>query len=187
MSLKVTPTLLPEVLLLEPQVFGDDRGFFYESFNYTDFSDATGLTVQFVQDNHSRSSNGVLRGLHYQIEHAQGKLIRVVEGVIYDVAVDIRRGSPNFGAWVGVELSDVNKRQLWVPPNFAHGFLVVSKHAQVLYKTTDYYYPEHERSIYWNDKELGISWPKTKSEPDLSLKDQNGTSFLSADLPSIIL
>ena len=187
MSIKVTPTILPEVLLLEPQVFGDDRGFFFESFNCSVFSEATGLNVEFVQDNHSRSSNGVLRGLHYQIEHPQGKLVRVVEGVIYDVAVDIRRGSPNFGVWVGVELSEMNKKQLWVPPNFSHGFLVLSKNAQVLYKTTDYYHPEYERSIYWNDEELGINWPKTNSVPSLSYKDQNGTSFLSAELPSYSL
>ena len=187
MNFKVTATRLPEVLLLEPQVFGDDRGFFFESFNNAVFSDATGLNVVFVQDNHSRSSNGVLRGLHYQIENAQGKLIRVVEGEIYDVAVDIRRGSPNFGAWVGVELSSLNKRQLWVPPDFAHGFLVVSKHAQVIYKATDYYYPEHERSIYWNDAELGISWPKINAEPKLSSKDQNAAPFLLADLPSFTL
>ena len=184
MDFKVTATILPEVLILEPTVFGDDRGFFFESFNASKFSASIGLNVDFVQDNHSRSSNGVLRGLHYQIERAQGKLVRVVEGVVFDVAVDIRRGSPNFGKWIGVELSAVNKKQLWVPPNFAHGFLVVSKNAQVLYKTTDYYHPQYERSICWDDEFLGIQWPELLGGPRLSRKDEEGISFSSADLPS---
>ena len=152
MPFVTTPTALPEVLILEPKVFGDDRGFFFESFNQRDFQLVRGVNTPFVQDNHSRSSKGVLRGLHYQIRQPQGKLVRVARGEVFDVAVDLRRSSPNFGKWVGVVLSDENKRQLWVPPSFAHGFVVTSDIAEVLYKTTDYWYPEHERSLLWNAK-----------------------------------
>jgi dTDP-4-dehydrorhamnose 3,5-epimerase len=177
--MRVIPTAIPDVLIIEPKVFGDARGFFFESFNQRAFNEATGLNVQFVQDNHSRSSRGVLRGLHYQIEHAQGKLVRVVQGAVFDVAADIRKSSPTFGKWVGVELSAENYRQLWVPAGFAHGFLVLSESADFLYKTTDYYYPEHERAIVWNDSELKINWPCSTS-PILSLKDLNAQPFLDA-------
>jgi dTDP-4-dehydrorhamnose 3,5-epimerase len=170
------------VLVLEPRVFGDARGFFFESFNAKDFEAATGVKASFVQDNHSSSARGVLRGLHYQVEHPQGKLLRVARGEIFDVAVDIRRGSPNFGRWAGVPLSAENKRQLWVPPGFAHGFLVTSESAEVLYKTTDYWYPQHERSIAWNDEELGIEWPITGT-PVLSAKDAAGVKLEDAQLP----
>jgi len=156
MPYTVTPTALPEVLILEPKVFGDARGFFFESFNQRDFAQATGLDVQFVQDNHSRSVKGVLRGLHYQIQHPQGKLVRVTQGEVFDVVVDLRRNSPNFGKWDGVLLSADNKRQLWVPPGFAHGFVVTSDTAEFLYKTTDYWYPEFERSLLWNDPAVGV-------------------------------
>ena len=166
----VTPIALPEVLLLEPKVFGDARGFFFESFNQRDFVQATGLDVQFVQDNHSRSVKGVLRGLHYQIQHPQGKLVRVTQGEVFDVAVDLRRSSPNFGKWVGVVLSADNHRQLWVPPGFAHGFVVTSDTAEFLYKTTDYWYPEHERSLLWNDATVGVQWPLSAA-PQLAAKD----------------
>ena len=170
MPYTVTPTAIPEVLILEPKVFGDARGFFFESFNARDFAQATGLTVEFVQDNHSKSAQGVLRGLHYQIEHAQGKLVRVVQGEVFDVAVDLRQSSPTFGQWVGERLSADNKRQLWVPPGFAHGFVVLSESAEFLYKTTDYWYPEHERSLLWNDPALGIDWP-IDGPPLLAAKD----------------
>ncbi|MCD5995998.1 dTDP-4-dehydrorhamnose 3,5-epimerase [Pseudomonas sp. CDFA 602] len=179
--MKVTATTLPEVLILEPKVFGDERGFFYESFNARVFSEATGLTKEFVQDNHSRSQKGVLRGLHYQIEHAQGKLVRVTAGKVLDIAVDIRRSSPTFGQWVGVELSAENARQLWVPEGFAHGFVVLSDHAEFLYKTTDYYTPSAERCIAWNDPELAIDW-QLEGAPQLSAKDQQGKSLKDADL-----
>jgi dTDP-4-dehydrorhamnose 3,5-epimerase len=182
MPFTATPTRLPEVLVLEPRVFGDARGFFFESFNAKDFEAATGVKASFVQDNHSSSARGVLRGLHYQVEHPQGKLLRVARGEIFDVAVDIRRGSPNFGRWAGVPLSAENKRQLWVPPGFAHGFLVTSESAEVLYKTTDYWYPQHERSIAWNDEELGIEWPITGT-PVLSAKDAAGVRLEDAQLP----
>ena len=172
--MKVTVTSLPEVLIIEPKVFGDQRGFFFESFNQKAFNDATGLDAKFVQDNHSRSTKGVLRGLHYQIQQPQGKLVRVVRGAVFDVAVDIRKSSPNFGAWVGVELSEENHRQLWVPPGFAHGFLVTSDTADFLYKTTDYYAPEFERCVAWNDPEIGVEWPLAGIEPQLSVKDQAG-------------
>ena len=172
--MKVTATSLPEVLIIEPKVFGDQRGFFFESFNQKAFNDATGLDAKFVQDNHSRSTKGVLRGLHYQIQQPQGKLVRVVRGAVFDVAVDIRKSSPNFGAWVGVELSEENHRQLWVPPGFAHGFLVTSDTADFLYKTTDYYAPEFERCVAWNDPEIGVEWPLAGIEPQLSVKDQAG-------------
>lgn len=170
MPYTVTATALSDVLVLTPKVFGDERGFFFESFNQRDFAEATGLTVDFVQDNHSRSLRGVLRGLHYQIQHAQGKLVRVVHGEVFDVAVDLRRSSPDFGKSVGVMLSADNKRQMWIPPGFAHGFLVVSDAAEFLYKTTDYWYPEHECSLRWNDPALAIDWPTT-DEPLLSTKD----------------
>ena len=170
MPYTVTPTALPEVLSLEPKVFGDARGFFFESFNQRDFAQATGLDVQFVQDNHSRSVNGVLRGLHYQIQHPQGKLVRVTQGEVFDVAVDLRRSSPRFGQWVGVVLSADNHRQMWVPPGFAHGFVVTSDTAEFLYKTTDYWYPEYERSLLWNDPTVGVQWPLTAA-PQLAAKD----------------
>ena len=179
--MKVTPTAIAEVLILEPKVFGDARGFFYESFNQQAFNQATGLALNFVQDNHSRSAKGVLRGLHYQIRQPQGKLVRVVRGAVFDVAVDIRKPSPTFGKWVGVELSEDNHRQLWVPPGFAHGFLVLSESADFLYKTTDYYAPEYERCIAWNDPEVGIDWP-TETEPSLSGKDQLGTALAQAEV-----
>lgn len=156
MPYTVTPTTLPEVLILEPNVFGDDRGFFFESFNQRDFEQATGLGVQFVQDNHSKSSKGGLRGLHYQIQHPQGKLVRVTQGAVFDVAVDLRRSSPQIGQWVGVELSADNKRQLWIPPGFAHGFLMTSEPTEFLYKTSDYWCPEHERNLLWCDPTVGV-------------------------------
>ena len=157
--MRATPLAIPDVLLIEPKVFGDARGFFFESFNQKAFNEATDTNYQFVQDNHSRSSRGVLRGLHYQIQQPQGKLVRVARGAVFDVAVDIRRSSPTFGQWVGVELTEDNQHQLWVPPGFAHGFVVLSESADFLYKTTDYYAPQHERSIAWNDPSIGISWP----------------------------
>ena len=173
MPYTVISTELPEVLVLEPKVFGDARGFFYESFNERDFAQATGLSAQFVQDNHSLSARGVLRGMHYQIEHAQGKLVRVVRGEVFDVAVDMRRSSSTFGRWSGVRLSSENNRQIWVPPGFAHGFLVLSEAAEFLYKTTDYWYPEHERSVGWNDPAVGIQWPLPEGiqTPLLAAKD----------------
>ena len=171
--MKVTLTVIPDVLIIEPKVFGDARGFFYESFNQKAFNEATGTDYQFVQDNHSRSAKGVLRGLHYQIQQPQGKLVRVVRGSVFDVAVDIRKSSLTFGQWVGVELSEENHRQLWVPPGFAHGFLVISEAADFLYKTTDYYAPAHERCIAWNDPAIGIEWP-CAGTPSLSGKDQMG-------------
>jgi len=181
MPFTVTPTAIPDVLVLEPKVFGDLRGFFFESFNARDFAQATGIDVQFVQDNHSKSARGVLRGLHYQIHHAQGKLVRVVEGKVFDVAVDLRKSSPTFGRWVGVELSANNYRQLWVPPGFAHGFVVLSESAEFLYKTTDYWYPEHERSLLWNDPAIGIDWP-VDFEPQLAAKDQAGKLLAQAEI-----
>ncbi|TPQ39597.1 dTDP-4-dehydrorhamnose 3,5-epimerase [Cupriavidus pinatubonensis] len=173
MKLTVTPTKLPGVLILEPKVFGDDRGFFLESFNANDFEAATGLRREFVQDNHSRSVKNVLRGLHYQIQHPQGKLVRVVSGEVFDVAVDLRRSSPTFGQWVGVRLSADNKKQLWIPEGFAHGFVVLSEAAEFLYKTTDYWYPEYERCLLWSDPDLNIEWPITEP-PALASKDVNG-------------
>ncbi|MBC5764761.1 dTDP-4-dehydrorhamnose 3,5-epimerase [Ramlibacter albus] len=182
--MKATRTALPEVMLLEPKVFGDARGFFFESFNQRVFEEATGVKADFVQDNHSRSARGVLRGLHYQLQQAQGKLVRVVEGAVYDVAVDIRRSSPNFGKWVGEVLSAENQRQLWVPEGFAHGFLVLSETAQFLYKTTDYYAPAHERCIVWNDPQLAIDWfaHGFTGEPSLSAKDQQGKPLAQAEV-----
>lgn len=179
--MKVTKTVIDDVLIIEPKVFGDERGFFYESFNQKAWEENTGLSTQFVQDNHSRSVKGVLRGLHYQIQQPQGKLVRVVLGEVYDVAVDIRKSSPTFGKWVGVHLNAENKKQLWVPEGFAHGFLVLSDVAEFLYRTTDFYAPEHERCIIWNDSELGIDWPEGV-EPQLSQKDAVGTPFGKADL-----
>jgi len=179
MPYTVTPTALPEVLILEPKVFGDARGFFFESFNQRDFAQTTRLDVQFVQDNHSRSGKGVLRGLHYQIQHPQGKLVRVTQGEVFDVAVDLRRSSPNFGKWVGVVLSADNHRQLWVPPGFAHGFVVTSDTAEFLYKTTDYWFPEFERSLLWNDPAVGVRWPLT-AEPQLAAKDAAAKTLAEA-------
>ncbi|QHF01186.1 dTDP-4-dehydrorhamnose 3,5-epimerase [Pseudomonas asturiensis] len=179
--MNVIATKLPEVLILEPRVFGDERGFFFESFNARAFSEATGLDRQFVQDNHSRSQKGVLRGLHYQIEHVQGKLVRVTAGEVLDIAVDIRRSSPTFGQWVGVRLSAENARQLWVPEGFAHGFVVLSESAEFLYKTTDYYTPSAERCIRWDDPDLAIDW-ELDGAPQLSAKDQQGKSLNEAEL-----
>jgi dTDP-4-dehydrorhamnose 3,5-epimerase len=177
--MKVTPTAIPELLLIEPRVFGDARGFFFESFNQRAFQEASGLNLEFVQDNHSRSSQGVLRGLHYQIQQPQGKLVRVVRGRVFDVAVDLRRSAATFGRWVGMELSEENHRQLWIPPGFAHGFMVLSESADFLYKTTDYYAPEHERCVAWDDPKLGIEWPDSVT-PRLSAKDATGLPFLQA-------
>ena len=171
--MKVTATRLPEVLVLEPEVFGDERGFFFESYNRRAFNQAAGSEVEFVQDNHSRSARGVLRGLHYQIPpRAQGKLVRVTAGCVFDVAVDVRRSSPRFGQWVGIELSADNHRQLWIPPGFAHGFVVLSDAADFLYKATNYYSPEAERAVTWNDPTIGIEWPDLGLEPALSTKDR---------------
>ena len=181
MPYTVTPTAIPDVLILEPKVFGDSRGFFFESFNAQDFAQATGLKVDFVQDNHSRSAKGVLRGLHYQLQQAQGKLVRVVRGAVFDVAVDIRKSSPTFGQWVGCELTEDNHRQMWVPPGFAHGFVVLSESADFLYKTTDYYAPAYERCIAWNDPAIGISWPAGLT-PQLSAKDQAGLPLAQAEV-----
>jgi len=172
--MKVIETAIPGLLILEPKVFGDARGFFMESYNAKAFQDATGLDVNFVQDNHSRSGKGVLRGLHYQIEQAQGKLVRVTRGSVFDVAVDLRKSSPTFGQWAGVELSEENSRQLWIPPGFAHGFLVTSDSADFLYKTTDYYAPQFERSLAWNDPTVGVEWPLAGTAPLLSAKDVAG-------------
>jgi len=182
----VIPTALAGVLVLEPRVFGDARGFFMESYNRRSFAQATGLDIDFVQDNHSRSRKGVLRGLHYQLRQPQGKLVRVTHGAVFDVAVDIRRGSSTFGRWVGIELSADNHRQLWVPPGLAHGFVVLSDSADFLYKTTDFYAPEHERSIAWNDPAIGIDWPLAAhgiTTPLLSAKDQAAQPLFQAELP----
>ena len=178
--MNVIETDLPDVLILEPRVFGDVRGFFMESYNRQRFAEL-GLATEFVQDNHSRSAHGVLRGLHYQIRQPQGKLVRVVRGAVYDVAVDLRRGSPAFGRWAGVELTEENKRMLWIPPGFAHGFLVLSDFADFLYKTTDFYAPEHERCLLWNDPALGITWPLS-GDPILSVKDRAGKSLSEAEV-----
>jgi dTDP-4-dehydrorhamnose 3,5-epimerase len=183
--MKVTRTAIPEVMVLEPKVFGDARGFFMESYNERVFQELTGLDVRFVQDNHSRSAKGVLRGLHYQLQQPQGKLVHVARGRIFDVAVDIRRGSPTLGRWVGTELSEDNHRQLWVPQGFAHGFLVLSESADLLYKTTDFYAPQHERCLAWNDPALGIEWPLAQigvAQPLLSAKDQSGALLSAAEL-----
>lgn len=175
------PTAIPEVIVLEPKIFGDDRGFFFESFNAKAFAEATGLKRDFVQDNHSKSAKHVLRGLHYQIQQPQGKLVRVLQGEVFDVAVDLRKSSKKFGQWVGVHLSAENKKQLWVPEGFAHGFVVLSETAEFLYKTTDYYAPEYERSLLWNDPTLAIPWP-IEIEPILAAKDVNGKQLSEADL-----
>jgi dTDP-4-dehydrorhamnose 3,5-epimerase len=177
--MRCTPTAIPDALILEPKVFGDDRGFFYESYNQQAIQAATGLDVTFVQDNHSKSARNVLRGLHYQVEQPQGKLVRVVQGEVFDVAVDIRKGSKTFGLWVGQILSAENKKQLWVPPGLAHGFVVLSETAEFLYKTTDYYAPAHERCIAWNDPDLAINW-QMQGEPLLSAKDAAGAAFRDA-------
>ncbi len=179
--MKITPAAIPDVLIIEPKVFGDQRGFFFESFNQQAFNQATGLSVNFVQDNHSRSAQGVLRGLHYQISQPQGKLVRVVSGEVLDVAVDIRQSSPTFGQWVSVLLTAENHRQVWVPPGFAHGFVVLSATADFLYKTTDYYAPQFERCILWNDPAMGIDW-QLKTEPQLSAKDISGQPLAQAPL-----
>lgn len=178
--MKVIPTAIPDVLIIEPKVFGDERGFFFESFNRRQFAELIGRDVDFVQDNHSRSAKNVLRGLHYQIQQPQGKLVRVVQGTVFDVAVDIRRSSPTFGQHVAVELSAENKRLLWVPEGFAHGFVVLSDTAEFLYKTTDYWAPEFERSIAWNDPAIGIQWP-IQGEPSLSVKDQQAKALAEAE------
>lgn len=178
--MKVTPTAIPEVLLLDPQVFGDDRGFFFESYNARKFEQLTGISANFVQDNHSKSARNVLRGLHYQIRQPQGKLVRVTAGSIFDVVVDLRKSSPFFGRWVGAELSAENRRQMWVPPGFAHGFVVTSDSAECLYKTTDYWAPEHERALLWNDPALAIDWPLT-GQPMLSGKDSQGVLLADAE------
>ena len=179
--MQVVQTAIPDLLILEPKVFGDDRGFFFESFNQQTFQNLTGIKANFVQDNHSNSAANVLRGLHYQIEQAQGKLVRVTAGEVFDVAVDIRRQSATFGKWVGVHLSAENKRQLWVPPGFAHGFVVLKDNTEVLYKTTDYYAPQHERCIRWDDPAIAIEWPIAQA-PILSGKDQLGVALLDAEV-----
>ena len=179
--MKVTPTAIPDVLLIEPKVFGDPRGFFMERYNRREFARATGIDVDFVQDNHSRSARNVLRGLHYQIRQPQGKLVRVAAGEVYDVAVDLRRSSPTFGRWAGFTLSAESKRMAWIPPGFAHGFLVLSEMADFLYKTTDYYAPEHARTLLWNDPRVGIDWP-LRGEPTLAAKDLNGTPLTKAEV-----
>ncbi|MCE3263093.1 MAG: rfbC [Pseudoduganella sp.] len=179
--MNVIPTPIEGLLVIEPTVFGDERGFFYESFNARRFAELTGVHTQFVQDNHSRSAQGVLRGLHYQVEQAQGKLVRVTSGAVFDVALDLRKSSPTFGQWYGLELSAENKRQLWIPPGFGHGFLVTSTLAEFLYKTTDYYAPAHERCVIWNDPAIGIDWPLAGA-PLLSAKDQAGVPLAAAEV-----
>lgn len=178
--MKITPTDIPDVLIIEPKVFGDERGFFYESYNQRAML-AAGITAEFVQDNHSRSARGVLRGLHYQTQHTQGKLVRVISGSVYDVAVDLRKSSSTFGRWVGIELSADNKRMAWIPPGFAHGFVVTSDDAEFLYKTTDYWAPEFERSLLWNDPALGIIWPIT-GEPTIAAKDAAGLPLAQCEV-----
>ena len=179
--MKVTPLAIPDVFCIEPKVFGDERGFFFESFNLARFEEAIGKPLQFVQDNHSRSVKNVLRGLHYQIQQPQGKLVRVVQGEVFDVAVDLRKSSKTFGHWVGEILSAENKRQLWIPEGFAHGFVVMSETAEFLYKTTDYYAPAYERCIVWNDPAIGINWP-ISLQPQLSAKDQAGLLLEQAEV-----
>ncbi len=180
--MNVISTALPEVLVLEPKVFGDSRGFFFESYNRKTFTADTGLDVEFVQDNHSRSARGVLRGIHYQLVRPQGKLVRAVAGAVWDLAVDLRRSSPRFGRWVGVELSAENQRQLWVPPGFGHAFVVLSETADFLYKTTDYWYPEHERSVVWDDPDLAIDWPLDGAVPQLAAKDAQAPRLAEAEV-----
>lgn len=179
--MEATKTAIPDVIVLEPKVFGDHRGFFFESFNAKTFAELTGVDRPFVQDNHSRSSRNVLRGLHYQVKQPQGKLVRVVQGEVFDVAVDLRRSSPTFGKWVGVTLSAENKKQIWVPEGFAHGFVVVSETAELVYKVTDFYAPEYERSLLWNDQSIGIEWPISE-DPKLAAKDAAGITFDAADV-----
>ncbi|GAC1458129.1 MAG: dTDP-4-dehydrorhamnose 3,5-epimerase [Chamaesiphon sp.] len=179
--MKVIQTAIPDVLVIEPQIFGDDRGFFYESYNQKTLVEKAGISDRFVQDNHSRSAKNVLRGLHYQSEQPQGKLVRVVVGAVFDVAVDLRRNSKTFGQWIGVHLTAEKKQQMWIPPGFAHGFLVVSEYAEFLYKTTDYYAPKHERCIFWNDPDLAIAWP-IEGEPVLSAKDKAGQLLRQAEV-----
>lgn len=179
--MNATRLAIPDVIVFEPKVFGDDRGFFFESFNERIFEEAVGHSVRFVQDNHSRSVRGVLRGLHYQIQQPQGKLVRVTQGEVFDVAVDIRKSSPTFGKWVGVHLTAENKKQLWIPEGFAHGFVVLSENAEFLYKTTDYWAPQHERSLAWDDRTIGIDWP-INAEPTLSGKDQKAVTFENAEV-----
>ncbi|MGR3886099.1 dTDP-4-dehydrorhamnose 3,5-epimerase [Pseudomonas sp. 1152_12] len=178
--MRATSLVIPDVILFEPKVFGDERGFFYESFNQKVFEEAVGKPVHFVQDNHSKSAKGVLRGLHYQIKQAQGKLVRVIQGEVFDVAVDLRKSSPTFGQWAGTHLSESNRAQLWIPEGFAHGFVVLSESAEFLYKTTDYWAPEHERSLAWNDADVAIDWPISEP-PTLSAKDTNATRFVEAE------
>lgn len=180
--MKIVPTAIPDLLVIEPKVFGDERGFFFESFNKRHFAELTGIDAEFVQDNHSKSARHVLRGLHYQIRHPQGKLVRAVAGEVFDVAVDIRKSSPTFGQSVGVNLSAENKRMLWIPPGFAHGFVVLSESAEFLYKTTDYWAPEFERCILWNDAELAIDWKLGDAAPLLSAKDQAGKPLREAEV-----
>lgn len=180
MPINVTPTAIPDVLVIEPKIFDDERGWFFESFNEKDFSNAVGENVTFIQDNHSSSRMGVLRGLHYQIEQTQGKLVRVCHGEVFDVAVDLRQSSPNFGQWIGVKISAHNKKQLWIPAGFAHGYLVLSKSAEFLYKTTDYWHAPSEKCIIWNDSTLNIEWPNVAIKPELSPKDAAGVAFLDA-------
>ena len=180
--MKTIPTAIADVLIIEPRLFGDSRGFFFESFNQRAFDQATGLNTHFVQDNHSRSARGVLRGLHYQIEQPQGKLVRVVRGAVFDVAVDLRKSSPTFGRWVGAELTEENQRQMWVPPGFAHGFLTLSEVADFLYKTTDYYAPQFERCIAWDDASISVAWPLTGITPQLSAKDRVGVRLAQAQV-----
>lgn len=183
--MKVTETKIPGLLIIEPRVFGDERGFFFESFNEKAFVEATGVKTSFVQDNHSKSAKGVLRGLHYQLPpKAQGKLVRVVQGEVFDAAVDIRKDSPTYGQWVGEILSADNKKQLWIPPGFAHGFLTLSDTAEFLYKTTDYWSPEHERAILWNDDTLKIDWPLNGLTPQLAAKDAAAVAFSAAEIPA---
>ena len=183
--MKVIETKIPGLLIIEPRVFGDERGFFFESYNEQAFNEATGIAPRFVQDNHSKSVKGVLRGLHYQLPpRAQGKLVRVVQGEVFDVAVDIRQGSPTYGQWVGEVLSAENKKQLWIPPGFAHGFLTLSDTAEFLYKTTDYWSPEHERAIIWNDATLKIDWPLNGLVPQLAAKDTAAVAFNAAEIPT---
>jgi dTDP-4-dehydrorhamnose 3,5-epimerase len=180
MPITVTPTAIPDVLIIEPKVFGDDRGWFFESFNEKDLSVAVGQKITFIQDNHSFSKKGVLRGLHYQIEQTQGKLVRVCLGAVFDVTVDLRQSSPSFGKWVGVEISSENKKQLWIPPGFAHGFLVLSETAEFLYKTTDYWHASSEKCIVWNDPDLNIQWPEIGVKPIFNPKDATGLSWAEA-------
>lgn len=180
MQMQATRLSIPEVIVIEPRIFGDDRGFFYESFNHANFEECVGYSVKFVQDNHSKSAKNVLRGLHYQIEQAQGKLVRVIQGEVFDVAVDLRKNSSTFGKWVGEFLTADNKKQLWIPKGFAHGFLVLSESAEFLYKTTDYYSPKFERGILWNDPTIGINWPED-IQPLLSKKDKMASTFKDAE------